>query len=270
MSSTSEYENEWGETIVHWSKQDNPFFTHMPVVHIARAVRRLGDDEVTTPDIQCTRVFARTRGHRVDMNVMNGPEILSRKGTMATEHSFYNMLPFDVEFNPNPPVSGPTVRAYSYRYTTETTGTVPDLTPDFTHYDSASDINHSFYLNPLKNGSMPYRLKRPPIEDASNSVTLYFGDPTISEARNLALTWELVSNPPIGTPVLVETIPATEDTQFIKDSFPGHGIEQYITPPIYQVIFFSIHTSWVTVPNRTYELKSSEGHIVPISITEVT
>ena len=270
MSSTSEYENEWGETIVHWSKQDNPFFTHMPVVHIARAVRRLGDDEVTTPDIQCTRVFARTRGHRVDMNVMNGPEILSRKGTMATEHSFYNMLPFDVEFNPTPPASGPVVRAYSYRYSTELYGTVPNLTPDFTHSNPVNDTNHEFYVSPLQNGVMPYKVNRPPAEDSSNVVTLYFGDPSISAARNLALTWELVTNPPIGTPAFVGTFAATEDAPFMLESFPGQGVDQYLSPPVYQTLLFSVQTSWVAVPSRTYELKSSEGHIIPISITEVT
>lgn len=98
MSSTSEYENENGETIVHWSKQDNPFFAQMPVVHIARAVRKLGDDEITTPDTECQRVFSRVRNHRVDMNVMNGPDLLSQKGSLAQSHSFYELLPFDVVF----------------------------------------------------------------------------------------------------------------------------------------------------------------------------
>lgn len=95
MSSTSEYENEWCETIVHWSLQDNPFFAQMPTVHIARAVRKLGEDEVTTPDTQCSRMFARVRNHRVDMNVMNGPDLLGQKGAIAQPHSYYDMLPFD-------------------------------------------------------------------------------------------------------------------------------------------------------------------------------
>lgn len=96
MASTSEYENEWGETIVHWSRQDNPFFAQIPVVHIVRAFRKLGDDEVTTPDTQCMRVFGRVRNHRVDMHVMDGPDLLSQKGTLAQPVSFEDMLPFDI------------------------------------------------------------------------------------------------------------------------------------------------------------------------------
>lgn len=262
MSSTNEYENEWGETIVHWSKQDNPFFAQLPIVHIARAVRKLGDDEVTTPDTQCHRVFSRVRNHRVDMNVMDGPDLLAQRGSLAMQHSYYDLLPFDAVFEP--PVGGLVVRAYAYKYVGEDTALTLDLPSDYEHITTADSIEHKFYKNAIPDGVIPYLQPTVP-EESSRTVTLYVGDSSLSPEENLALTWTFTATPAIPS-VLVETVASTEDSTYLASAFPGQGVEQFVEPPTYQLMFFSISSLWTDV-QRTYELKSSAGHVIPVTIT---
>ena len=54
----------------------------MPVVIIARAVRRVGNEEITTPDTQVQRVWGRLKNNRTHPPVRPGDEILDANGAI--------------------------------------------------------------------------------------------------------------------------------------------------------------------------------------------
>lgn len=90
MSSANDYSG------VHWRQQDNPFLAQLPVVHVVRAVRVVGGDEVTTPDTQCSRVFSRLGNHRVYPPVDARAEILAANGALQSLCSLDKMLAYGV------------------------------------------------------------------------------------------------------------------------------------------------------------------------------
>lgn len=55
----------------------------MPVVIIARAVRRVGGDEITTPDTQTRRAWGRIKNHRVYPPARPDDDLLNANGAIS-------------------------------------------------------------------------------------------------------------------------------------------------------------------------------------------
>lgn len=64
------------------NENSNPFLSNIPVVIIARAVRRVGNEEVTTPDTQVRRVWGRFKNNRTHPPARPGDELLDANGAI--------------------------------------------------------------------------------------------------------------------------------------------------------------------------------------------
>ncbi len=62
------------------NESSNPFLSNVPVVIIARAVRRVGDEEIATPDTQVRRVWGRLKNHRAYPPVRPDDDLLNANG----------------------------------------------------------------------------------------------------------------------------------------------------------------------------------------------
>ena len=56
---------------------------NVPVVIIARAVRRVGNEEITTPDTQVRRVWGRLKNHRAYPPVRPDDDLLNANGAIS-------------------------------------------------------------------------------------------------------------------------------------------------------------------------------------------
>ena len=64
------------------NENSNPFLSNVPVVFIARAVRRVGNEEITTPDTQVRRVWGRIKNSRTHPPARPGDELLDANGAI--------------------------------------------------------------------------------------------------------------------------------------------------------------------------------------------
>ena len=77
-----------------WEEMDNPFFTRLPVVFMARSVRRKGTEEVYTPDTQLKRVWARVKGSRALPNGRLDQDFLNGTGAISQIRNLDDLLPY--------------------------------------------------------------------------------------------------------------------------------------------------------------------------------
>jgi len=75
------------------NENSNPFLSNVPVVFIARAVRRVGNEEITTPDTQARRVWGRIKNHRVHPMARPNDELLDANGAIRKLRGLDDLTP---------------------------------------------------------------------------------------------------------------------------------------------------------------------------------
>ena len=73
---------------------DNPFLSNLPQVIIARAVRQIGSEAVTTPDTACRRIWCRVGNHRVLPPVRPMEEIAEASGALGRYRGLDKLQPY--------------------------------------------------------------------------------------------------------------------------------------------------------------------------------
>lgn len=77
-----------------WEEMENPFFQRMPVVLMARAVRRLGGEEVYTPDTKSKRVWGRMKASRAAPNGRKDQDYITATGSLAQLRNLDDLAPY--------------------------------------------------------------------------------------------------------------------------------------------------------------------------------
>ena len=66
--------------------QVNPFLSNLPIVFIARSVRKVGNETITTPDTSSKRIWGRVGNHRVIPVIRSDDEIINASGTLSQSY----------------------------------------------------------------------------------------------------------------------------------------------------------------------------------------
>ena len=77
-----------------WADIDNPFFTKLPVVLMARAVRRIGTEEVYTPDTQSVRVWGRIKANRAEPGGRKDQDFINGTGAIEQMRNLDDLAPY--------------------------------------------------------------------------------------------------------------------------------------------------------------------------------
>lgn len=77
-----------------WADIENPFFSNVPVVLMARAVRRIGTEEVYTPDTQSHRVWARIKANRAMPDGRKDQDFINGTGAIEQMRNLDDLAPY--------------------------------------------------------------------------------------------------------------------------------------------------------------------------------